>query len=168
MVRIGPLSYPLCFVIPLMSVIDKVLKYRPDWENQRQHPQIEPINLFFCRPHASQANINYAKTASMNQHPPAHQLRILSTGWGGISHLMVECALPFPLVFFLAGFFFPNFEISRPATYYLPSWPYRPTKNQLPPPLSPTYYIHTSFSHLNLSCHSYLPTQHLHNINGNQ
>jgi hypothetical protein len=91
-----------------MSVIDKVLKYRPDWENQRQHPQIEHINISFGSPHAAQANINYAKTASMNKHPPAHLLRILSTGWGGISHLMVECALPFPLVFFWLVFFSPQ------------------------------------------------------------
>jgi hypothetical protein len=26
--------------------------------------------------------------ASMNQHPPAHQLGVLYTEWGGISHLV--------------------------------------------------------------------------------
>jgi hypothetical protein len=26
------------------------------------------------------------------QHPPAHQLAVLSTGWGRISHPMGECA----------------------------------------------------------------------------
>jgi hypothetical protein len=29
----------------------------------------------------------------MNQHPPAHQLGILSTGWGDISHPVIECVL---------------------------------------------------------------------------
>jgi ABC-type multidrug transport system permease subunit len=36
--------------------------------------------------------------------------------------------------FFLGLFFFPNFEITCPATYYLP------TTNQLPP-FSPTYLL---------------------------
>jgi len=39
----------------------------------------------------------------MNQQPPAHQLGILSTGWGEISHPVVECALTFVDLFF--GFF---------------------------------------------------------------
>jgi hypothetical protein len=49
-------------------------------------------------------------------HPPAHQLAVLSTGWGGISHPKAECAFInvdlfgadssfFPFLF-LAGFFF--------------------------------------------------------------
>jgi hypothetical protein len=92
----------------------------------------------------------------MNQHPPAHQLRILSTGWGGISHLMVECAFTFPLVFFWLVIFFPNFEISCPATYYLPSWPYLPTKNQLPPPLTDLLHPHLLFPPKLVT--SFLPT----------
>jgi hypothetical protein len=78
----------------------------------------------------------------MNQQPSAHQLGILSTGWGGISHPVVECALTFVDLFVLtlslvfsfsfAGFFFLNFEITCPATYYLPSWPYLLIKNELP------------------------------------
>jgi hypothetical protein len=50
-----------------MSVIDKVLKYGPNWENQRQDPQIEHINIFL-QPHAPQANIIYARGG---QHEPA-------------------------------------------------------------------------------------------------
>jgi hypothetical protein len=85
--------------------------------------------------------------AQFNQRPPAHQLGILSTGWGGISHLVVECALTFvdlnpkPFLgffFFLLYVFFPNFEITCPTTYYLPSWPYLPMKNQFPPSHLPT------------------------------
>jgi hypothetical protein len=47
--------------------------------------------------------------AQFNQRPPAHQLGILSTGWGGISHLVVECALTFVDFLMLTlslGFFF--------------------------------------------------------------
>ncbi len=70
--------------------------------------------------------------ASMNHHPPTHQLGILSTGWGGISHLVVGCALTFLVLTLSLVFFLPNFEITCPVTYYLP------TENQLPP-LSPTH-----------------------------
>jgi hypothetical protein len=62
--------------------------------------------------------------ANMNQHPPTHQLGILSIRWGGISHLVVECALTFVDLFgvdpffgfFFASCFFPNFEITCQAT----------------------------------------------------
>jgi hypothetical protein len=41
--------------------------------------------------------------ASVNeQHPPAHQLAVLSTEGGGISHPMAECAF-FLFFFFLLG-----------------------------------------------------------------
>ncbi len=106
-VPIGPLPYPLCFPIPLMSVIDNVLKYGPNCLKTKDKIPKSSTLISFLQPHAAQANINYAKAASMNQHPPAHQLGILSTGWGGISHLMLECALTFPLDFFFGWFFFP-------------------------------------------------------------
>ncbi len=71
-------------------------------------------------------------------------------------------------LFLLQVVFFLNFEITRPATYYLPSWPYLLTKNQLPPlPLSPTYLLdpHPLFPPKLVTL--FLHTQHLHNINGN-
>jgi hypothetical protein len=94
------------------------------------------------------ASLCLAVGVSVGQHPSPHQLGILSAGWGGISHLVVEYVLTSVDLFgadLFFGFLFPNFEITCPATYYLPSWPYLPTKNQLPP-LSPTYRIHTPFS----------------------
>jgi hypothetical protein len=58
----------------------------------------------------------------MNQHPQTHQLGILSTGWAGIFHLVVECVWTFCadlfFGFWFAGCFFPNFEITCLATYY--------------------------------------------------
>jgi hypothetical protein len=62
----------------------------------------------------SQRNEISKKLASINQPPPVHQLAVLSTGWGGISHPVTECALtPVDLFdadrflgFFLAGCFF--------------------------------------------------------------
>jgi len=104
-----------------MSVIDKVFKYGPNWENQRQDPQIEHINIF-CSPMLLRQTLFTQGGASMNQHPPAHQLRILSTGWGEISHLMVECALTFSLgVFFFGWFFFPKLSDHLPS-YILPTF----------------------------------------------
>ncbi len=72
--------------------------------------------------------------------------------------------------FFVGGCFFLNFEISCPATYYLPSWPYFLTKNQ-PHPL--LIYLTTRYTppFPTWICHfflTYLPTQHLHNINNTQ
>ncbi len=88
----------------------------------------------------SQRNEILKKLASVNQHPPVHQLEVLSTGWGGISHPVAECALTpvylfdadrFP-GFFLAACCFLNSDLTCPATYY-PTFLVLPTtKNQAP------------------------------------
>jgi hypothetical protein len=88
--------------------------------------------------------------AQFNQRPPAHQLGILSTGWGGISHLVVECALTFvdlnpkPFLgffFFCCMFSFPTLRSpARLHTTYL---------------LGPTYQWKTNFPPL-----TYLLDQH--------
>jgi hypothetical protein len=159
-VPIGPLSYPLCFLVPLMSVIDKVFKYGPNPENQRQDPQIEHISIFFAA-HAAQANIIYANWASMNQHPPAPQLGILSTGWGGISHLMVNVRGPFLSLFLLAGFFLQTPPLSTLRSLAQLHTTYLLYSHLLFPPKLVTSFLPTYPP-------PYLPTQHLHNINSNQ
>jgi hypothetical protein len=52
-----------------------------------------------------------------------------SNGWMCVDLCSPFCCWSFLWLFF----FFGNSEITCPATYYLPSWPYLPTKNQLPP-----------------------------------
>jgi hypothetical protein len=92
----------------------------------------------------------------MNQHPPAHQLRILSTGWGEISHLMVECALTFSLgVFFGLVFFSPTFRsLAQLHTTYLLGPTYRLRTNS--PPLTSLLHPHLLFPPKLVT--SFLPT----------
>ncbi len=56
-----------------------------------------------------------------------------SNGWMCVNLCSPLCCWSFLWLFFCWLFFFGNSEITCPATYYLPSWPYLPTKNQLPP-----------------------------------
>jgi len=73
--------------------------------------------------------------ARMNQHPPTHQLGILSTGGGGISHLVDGCALRLltflVLTLSLVVFFPPT--LRSPAQLHT-TYPLR--INSPPPPLT--------------------------------
>ncbi len=95
--------------------------------------------------------------ASMNQHPTNEPVgnSVHWMGWdfSSSSWMCVAFVDLFGADLVFGCFFSPNFEITCPVTYYLP------TENQLPPPSHlPTYQIHTPFSHLNLSNRSYPPT----------
>ncbi len=126
----------------------------------------------------------------MNQYPPAHQLTVLSTRWGGISHPVAECTLPtvhfFSADLFLGGFFFffaGCFFLKSDLTftsYILPTClhgPYLPIKNHAYGPLyGPygycTYHIINILTYLTTHSPSYLPNTYIafrliHEINAN-
>jgi len=99
----------------------------------------------------------------MKQHPPVHQLVVLSTGWCGISHLGTEpqfnlLTLTFGLciLFLLLVVFFPTLTWSTNWVAFLP---YLPTNIQ--PSLPPkTTYVPTALlpAYLTSSQHTILLT----------
>jgi hypothetical protein len=97
--------------------------------------------IMYSNAHGSRHNQN--SWARANQHPPVHQLDFLYTGCWWISQSLVTFFGANPLLFFLFEFvlvFFPNFDLTCPAPYYLPSWRWLPIYNQAPS-FSPTYLL---------------------------
>jgi hypothetical protein len=111
--------------------------------------------------------------ATLNQHPPAHQSGVLSTGWGGISHLLPKFALTtghffwcWPLLgfFFFAILFF--LTLTSPTSAHITCYPPFGTTYQLrikAPPYSLPTRSPPPLPHLldsTLHPYAYQPTRH--------